>query len=117
MKRIQRAIAAIALLAAVYTANAQATVVQVYPRHGTVVTTLNKPEVVVHKKNRYYFSDGVWYIVKGKRYVVCAAPVGVKLLRLPRGATVVYIKGRKLYKYRNVWYRRVGRRYVVITPF
>lgn len=107
----------VALLGAVFATNAQATVVQVYPRHGTTVTTLRKPKAIVYQKSRYYFSDGIWYRAKDKKYVVCAAPVGIRVIRLPRGARVVYINGRRLYKYRNVWYRRVGWCYVVITPF
>ena len=97
------------------TVNAQRTVVRVYPKHGTVVTTIHKPRVVVHKKTNFYFSDGVWYRARGRKYVVCAAPVGINVRTLPRGNKVVVVNGRKLYKYKGIWYKRSGRNFVVVN--
>ncbi len=94
---------------------AQRTVVRVYPKHGTVVTTISKPRIIVHKNRNFYFANGVWYKATGRKYVVCAAPVGIRVNHLPRGNKVVVVNGRKLYKYKGVWYKKSGRHYVVVT--
>lgn len=97
-------------------ATAQRKVVKVYPKHGTVVTKVYKPKVFVHNKLKFHFSDGVWYKPQGKRYVVCAAPVGLQIRNLPRGNKVVKLRnGRKVYKYKGVWYKKQGRGYVVVN--
>ena len=105
------------ILAVAFTFNissAQVTL-KIYPKRGAVVTKINKPRVVVHKKVNYYHADGVWYNrVRGK-YVVVGAPVGVTVKRLPRGYKVVKIRGRKYYKYRGVVYKKHRRNYVVVT--
>ncbi|MEO9511461.1 MAG: DUF6515 family protein [Flavobacteriaceae bacterium] len=105
----------IALVGGLLIANAQKKVVRVYPKHGTIETTVNKPKVVVHNKANFYFADGVWYKAKGKKYVVAAAPTGIKVRKLPRARKVVVVKGRKLYKYRGVWYKKTGRNYIVVN--
>lgn len=89
--------------------------VKVYPKRGIVVTKINKPSVVVHKKVNYYYADGVWYTKKQRAYVVVGAPVGVTVRRLPRGRRVVKINGRKYYKYRGVVYKKQRRRYIVVN--
>lgn len=97
-------------------ATAQRKVVKVYPKHGTVVTTIHKPKLIVHNKVRFHFADGVWYRARGKRYVVCAAPVGIQIRRLPRGNKVVTLRnGRKVYRYKGIWYKKKGRGYVVVN--
>lgn len=115
MKSMKIMLLALAFLGTLATAEAQRTVVRVYPKYGTVVTTIKKPRLVVHKKTNFYFSDGVWYKARGRKYVVCAAPLGVKVRHLPRGNKIVHINGRKLYKYKGVWYKKSGRHYVVVT--
>ena len=94
---------------------AQRTVVKVYPKHGTVVTTLSKPRVIVHQKRNFYFANGVWYKAQGRKYVVCAAPVGIKVRQLPRGNKLVVVNGRKLYNYKGVWYKKSGKHYIVVN--
>ena len=116
MKRMKTLLVIVAFLGTVLATHAQRrTVVKVYPRHGTVVTTITSPKVIVHKNKNFYYADGVWYKARGRKYVVCAAPRGVVVNTLPRGSKVVYVKGRRLYKYRGVWYKRTGRQYVVVT--
>ncbi|MET1259776.1 DUF6515 family protein [Flagellimonas sp. DF-77] len=115
MKNLKLILLTMTLMGGMLTSTAQRTVVRVYPKHGTVVTTIKKPRVVVHKKTNFYVADGIWYKARGKKYVVCAAPVGVKLRTLPRGNKVVVVNGRKLYKYKGIWYKRSGRHYVVVT--
>ena len=114
MKTMKTLMITMALLGTIV-ASAQRTVVKVYPKHGTVVTTIHKPKVVVLNKTNFYFADGIWYKARGKRYVVCAAPRGIKVRRLPSARRVVVVNGRKLYKYRGVWYKKSGRHYVVVT--
>ena len=95
---------------------AQTTVIKkTYPRKGTVVTTIHRPNVVVHKKTNYYFSDGVWYTARGKQYVVTNAPIGIKVRRLPRTRAIIKRNGVKYYKYRGVWYTKTGRYYTVVN--
>ena len=115
MKALKTILVAMALVGSIVTASAQKTVVHVYPKHGTVVTTISKPRAVVYKKTNFYIADGVWYKARGRKYVVCAAPVGIKVRTLPRAHKVVYVKGRKFYKYRGIWYKKRGRNFVVVT--
>ena len=115
MKNLKLILLTMALMGGMLTSTAQRTVVRVYPKHGTVVTTIKKPRGVVHKKTNFYLADGIWYKARGKKYVVCAAPVGVRVRTLPRGNKVVVVNGRKLYKYKGIWYKRSGRHYVVVT--
>lgn len=97
------------------TMNAQRKVIKVYPKHGTVVTKVYKPKVVVHKGAKFHFSKGVWYKTRGKRFIVCAAPVGVTVRHLPRGYKVVRVNGRKMYKYKGIWYQKKRGGYLVIN--
>lgn len=115
MKNLKLILLAIALMGGLLATNAQRTVVKVYPRHGTVVTTVKKPRVVVHNKTNFYFADGIWYKARGRKYVVVGAPIGVKVRRLPRGNKVVVVNGRKLYKYKGIWYKKSGRNYIVVN--
>ncbi|MDC6362999.1 MULTISPECIES: DUF6515 family protein [Flavobacteriaceae] len=115
MKGLKLTLATMAFFGLTMAANAQRTVVRTYPAYGTVVTTINRPHLVIHKNKNFYYADGIWYKAKGKKYVVCAAPKGVKISVLPRSSKVVYVNGRRLYKYRGVFYKRAGRHYVVVT--
>lgn len=115
MKNLKLIFLTIAMVGGLLVTNAQKTVVGVYPKHGTVVTTINKPSIVVHNNTNFYFADGVWYRARGKKYVVAAAPAGIVVRKLPRARKVVVVSGRRLYKYRGVWYKRTGRNYVVVN--
>ncbi|GAB5472791.1 MAG: hypothetical protein Mars2KO_08900 [Maribacter sp.] len=116
MKNLKVVLAMILVFGMTAFATAQRKVVKVYPKHGTVVTKVYNPKVVVHNKVRFHFADGVWYKPRGKRFVVCAAPVGIQVRHLPRGNKVVKLRnGRKVYKYKGVWYKKKGRGYVVVN--
>ena len=116
MKSIQTILVTMALLGTILATNAQTTtVVRVYPKHGTVVKTIANPRVIVHKKTNYYYADGVWYKARGKKYVVTAAPRGIKVSTLPRGSKVVYRNGKRFYQYRGVWYKKRGSNYIVVN--
>ena len=116
MKRMRIFLVITAFLGIVITTQAQTrTLVRVYPKHGTIVRTITNPRVIVHKKTNYYYADGVCYKIKGRKYVVTAAPRGIKVKTLPRGSKVVYRNGRRLHQYRGVWYKKRGRHYVVVN--
>lgn len=116
MKNLKIVLVAILMFGGLSLASAQQKVVKVYPKHGTIVTKINKPKVVTHNKINFRFADGVWYKPQGKRFVVCAAPVGIQIRSLPRAKKVVKLKnGRKLYKYKGIWYKKKGRGYVVVN--
>ena len=115
MKNLKSLLLIMVLFGALSTLNAQRRVVKVYPRIGTVVTTVHQPKLVVHKGVNFHFANGVWYRFRGGRYVVCAAPIGVTVRHLPRGNKVVRINGRKLYKYQGVWYKKYGRGYMIVS--
>ena len=115
MKNVKNLFTVILMLGTLAAARAQTRVVRVYPKHGTVVTTLRSPKLIVHNNVRYHLAEGVWYRARGKRFVVCAAPRGIRVRTLPRGYAGVTVNGRKLYKYKGVWYKKSGRKYIVIT--
>jgi len=114
MKTVRNFLIVIVLLGGLLSVNAQK-VIKVYPKHGLVVTKIHKPTVVLHKGSSFHYADGVWYKTRGKKYVVCAAPKGVAIKRLPKGYRVVRYKGRKLYKYKGVWYKKNKKAFVVVT--
>ncbi|WP_372973744.1 DUF6515 family protein [Muriicola sp.] len=113
MKKLRILLIAVALLGALSAVNAQR-VVRAYPNHGTVVTTIHKPKLVIHRGIRYHLAEGVWYKARGRKYVVCAAPRGIAIKTLPRGHKVVFVKGRKYFAFRGVHYQRTGRTYKVV---
>ena len=114
MKNLKVVLLVMIFLGGMATVNAQR-VVKIYPKHGVVVTTLHKPKVIVHKGASFHFSDGVWYNIREKIYIVCAPPVGITVRHLPRGHKIVRYKGRKLYKYKGVWYKKKGRAYIIVN--
>ncbi|MBT8289933.1 MAG: hypothetical protein KJO93_03805 [Muriicola sp.] len=115
MKKLKIVLVIIAFFGALSASNAQRVVkVKVYPKHGTVVTTVNKPRLVIHKGIRYHIAAGVWYKTRGRKYVVTAAPRGIVINTLPRGHKVVFIKGRKYFAYKGIHYKRIGRTYKVV---
>ncbi len=113
MKKLQLTLIFLALFGMMHAVSAQR-VVRVYPKHGTVVRTVYKPRVVVHKGTTFHLSDGVWYTSRNGSYIVTAAPRGVFIKRLPRGRKIVRVNGRKLYLYKGVYYQKKGRGFIVI---
>ncbi|WP_350285444.1 DUF6515 family protein [uncultured Croceitalea sp.] len=115
MKNVKTVLLTLALLGSIVMTQAQRKVVRVYPKHGTVVTTVTQPKVFVHNRTNFYFSNGIWYKARGRKYVVVGAPIGIKVRTLPRGNKVVVLNGRKLYKYKGIWYKKSGRHFVVVN--
>lgn len=114
MKNLKITMIILAMFGTLISVSAQR-VIKVYPAYGTVVTTIYKPKLVVHRGTNFHFANGVWYRAQGRKYVVCAAPVGISVRFLPKGNRVVYHKGRRLYTYKGVWYKKRGRNYIVVN--
>jgi len=114
MKAIRTMIVLVAFLGATIMSNAQK-VVTVYPKRGVVVTKIQKPKRVLYKGVNFHYAQGVWYKKHTKGYVVCAAPFGATIKRLPRGYRVVRRNGRKLYQYKGIWYKKRKGAYVVVN--
>ena len=87
---------------------------KVNPRIGVVVTTVHKPNIIVHKGVNFYYAKGVWYKPHGRKYIVCKAPIGIRVRTLPRGYKKVRIHGKKYYTFNGVWYAKKGRTYTVV---
>ncbi len=114
MKSLKSLLVLLALMGAFTMAHAK-TNTTLYPKIGVVVTTVHQPKIYVHKGVRFHYAKGIWYRPYGKRFVVSAAPVGIRIAKLPRGRRVVYVKGRKYYRYHGIWYQKRGRAYVVVN--
>jgi len=52
------------IFGSLYFATAQRKVVKVYPKHGTIVTKVPNPKIIVHHRINFHFADGVWYSPK-----------------------------------------------------
>ena len=113
MKNLKVFLVIVAFFGALTASTAQR-VVKVYPKHGTVVTTVHKPTLMVHKGVKFHFASGIWYKNSGKKFIVCAAPRGIVLRKLPRGHKIIRVKGRKYYAYKGIRYQKVGRYYKVV---
>ena len=113
MKTLKILLVTALLLGAFGNAEAQR-VVRVYPKYGTVVTTVHKPKIYKYHGITYRLAAGVWYKPLGRRYVVCAPPVGIKVNILPRGHKMVYVRGKRYYKFNGIYYKKRGRGYKVV---
>lgn len=113
MKNFKILIVLIVLFGTISASYAQR-VVKVYPRHGTVVTKIYKPKVIVHHGVNYHFASGIWYKARGRKFVVCAAPRGVVVSQVPKGRKIVYINGKKHFKFKGIWYTKKGNGYMVV---
>ena len=92
----------------------QAHKIKVHPRHGTIVAKVYHPKIVVHKGVNFYYAKGVWYKPYGRKYVVCKAPIGVRVRSIPRGYKIVWVNGRKYYTYHGIWYAKKRGFYTVV---
>ena len=102
----------IAFLGASFTVEGQT--VEIYPRYGTVVAKVHRPRVVVHNGANFYFANGVWYRPHGRKYIVCKAPIGLRVRYLPKGYRVVRINGKKYYRYNGIYYTKKRGYFTVI---
>ena len=112
MKKLKVLIIIAALFGA--TAGIQAHSIKVLHKRGTVITKVHHPKVVVHKGVNFYYANGIWYKPYGRKYVVCRAPIGIRVKYIPRGYQRVRINGVKYYTYNGVWYTKKRGYYTVV---
>jgi|YelNatPaOPRAMG01_1025707.scaffolds.fasta_scaffold117939_2 hypothetical protein len=88
-----------------------------YPVRGQAFRTLPPDHrVVVHGRDRFYFSRGVWYRPYGRRYVVVAPPVGLFVPFLPPAYVTIWVNGIPYYYANRVYYMQSAGGYVVVDP-
>lgn len=90
-----------------------------YPKQGFVVKELpHRHREIRHRRNRYYFHDGIWYRPNVNGFVVIAPPIGLMVPLLPPFYTTIWV-GRTPYYYADgvyyVWHAE-DRGYVVSDP-
>ena len=93
---------------------AQANKVKIYPRYGTVIVKVHNPKVIIHGGVNFYYAKGVWYKPRGRKYVVCRAPIGVRVKYIPRGYNIVRVNGKKYYTFNGIWYTKKRGYYTVV---
>lgn len=96
------------------TISAEAHKIRVHHKHGTVVNKVHHPKLVVHKGANFYYANGIWYKAYGRKYVVCRAPIGVRIKYIPRGYKVVRVNGIRYYTYNGIWYTKKRGFYTVV---
>ena len=72
--------------------------------------------MVVFGKARYYFFDGVWYLPKGRRFLIVAPPIGLAISFLPPYYTTIMVGGVPYYYANEVYYTAGPGGYVVVAP-
>ena len=72
--------------------------------------------VVVFGRARYYFFDGVWYLPKGRRFLIVAPPIGLAVSFLPPYYTTIMVGGVPYYYANEVYYTAGPGGYVVVEP-
>jgi len=65
MKNLKIVLVVLLMFGGISITNAQRKVVKIYPKHGTVVTKIHKPKIIVHNRVNFRFADGVWYKPRG----------------------------------------------------
>jgi hypothetical protein len=76
------------------------------------------PRLVIHGRDRFYFSGGVWYRPYGSRFVVIAPPLGIVIPFLPDYYETRVISGDTYYISDGTYYHTApgGDGYIVTTP-
>lgn len=90
-----------------------------YPRLGFTVDVLPAGYLAVrYFHDRYFFAGGVWYVARGPRFVVVAAPVGAFVPVLPPYYTTVWIGGFPYYYVNDTYYEwdSAQNAYEVVAP-
>ncbi len=113
MKKMIKVLFTVLVLGCVTTSCA--TTIKASPIHKTKIVNVHHPKVILHKNVKYYRSKGKWYVKKGNVYKIVKAPIGARMVTLPRGYRVVKIRGVKYFTYKGVYYKRSGRKYIVVV--
>ena len=85
---------------------------------GDVVDLLPSGSIAVVAGSRnLFFHDGVWFRLRGTRFVVTTPPVGVVVPALPAGCDAVQTAGQPYWRCNDLYYRAVpGGGYAVVAP-
>lgn len=65
---------------------------------------------------RFAYHQGVFYKPYNSEYVVCQAPVGIRVNMLPRDCRRVVIRNVDYYYYNGTYYRPYGNEYATVAP-
>ncbi|MDI9859790.1 DUF6515 family protein [Flectobacillus roseus] len=65
---------------------------------------------------RFAYHQGVFYKPYNSEYVVCQAPVGIRVNVLPRDCRRVVIRNVDYYYYNGTYYRPYGNEYATVAP-
>ena len=88
-----------------------------YPARGQYIDALpSGHRMVIFGKARYYFFDGVWYLPKGRRFLIVAPPIGLAISFLPPYYTTIMVGGVPYYYANEVYYTAGPGGYVVVEP-
>jgi hypothetical protein len=87
------------------------------PHFGVYVDILpNRYHTVWAGRQRYYYSDGLYYRPYGREYVIVQPPVGVYVNTIPADFSPIVIDGRTYYMDKGSYYVYTPRGYQVVTP-
>jgi len=90
-----------------------------YPKRGHVVKKLpHNHRAIKHRRNNYYFYDGIWYRPAVNGFVVSIPPVGLAVPVLPYFHTTIWVGSTPYYYADGVYYlwHADNRLYVVTDP-
>lgn len=88
-----------------------------YPVRGQMIRALPRDHrAIVHGRERYYFSGGVWYRPHGPRFTVIVPPIGLFVPFLPPYYATIWLRGVPYYYANEVYYAHRGNGYVVVEP-
>ncbi len=89
------------------------------PGFGVTVDLLPpSPRLVIHGRDRFYFSGGVWYRPVGPRFIVVAPPIGIVIPFLPDYYETRVISGDTYYVADGTYYHVApnGNGYIITAP-
>ncbi len=90
---------------------------QPYPPRGAYVDTVpHGHHVYVHRGDRFFFYEGIWYRPFGPRFVVIAPPIGIIVPFLPPFYGTIWLGGIPYYYANDVYYKSVPEGYMVVEP-
>lgn len=89
------------------------------PRWGHAARVVPSKSVLIkHSRANFHFHNGVYYKKRGNKYIVVAAPVGVKIATLPKAKIRMIINGKKYFYYYGTFYEKLesDNKYIVVKP-
>lgn len=85
------------------------------PKRGTYVKVVPaQTRLIRFNRIDYRFSDGIFYKPHRNQYVVVAAPLGIRITRLPIGYRSMSIRNRTYFYYNGTYYLAKGKDFEVV---